>query len=138
MIKQKAPKDMTAVEFVAHLEMIASKEMLAKNLEGWSITLQGLRKELSEPAPNPFTPDQLAWMREEQRSGYKYAAIDFDGEVRFFDQRPMRDCTHWNKVTGSESKTVIRIPWLAGLLSVNDEEPLCFADYAPLEGADHV
>ena len=128
----KAPKDMTAMEFVAHLEILASREMLAKNLEGWSITLQGLRKELSEPAPNQFTPDQLAWMREEQRNGFNYAAIDFDGEVRLFERKPMKDCTHWNKNAGSNSKSNGKGSWLSKLLSVDDPEPLCFSDYAPL------
>ena len=133
MIKQKAPKDMTATEFVEHLELVASREMLAKNTEGWAITLQGIRRELSEPAPNPFTPDQLAWMREEQRNGYNYAAIDFDGEVRLFEKKPMKDCTHWNKITGSNSKSNGKGSWLSNLLTVDDPEPLCFADFAPLE-----
>lgn len=133
MIKQKAPKDMKATEFVAHLELIASREMLSKGTEGWAITLQGLRKELSEPAPNPFTDDQLAWMREEQRNGYNYAAIDFDREVRLFEKKPMKDCTHWNKIVGSCSKSNGKGSSLSKILSVDDPEPLCFADYAPLE-----
>ena len=133
MLKQKAPKDMTAVEFVAHLEIIASREMLAKNLEGWAITLQGLRKELSEPAPNPFTPDQLAWMRIKQGEGYRYAAMDFDNEVRLFGEKPDNDGTHWNGQSGYIEQSIGLWSWMRDYLSTDDPEPLCFADYAPLE-----
>ena len=139
MIKPKAPKDMTATEFVEHLELVASREMLAKNTEGWAITLQGIRRELSEPAPNPFTPDQLAWMREEQRNGFNYAGmncagITFGEAVELYEKKPMKDCTHWNKISGSNSKSSGNGSWLERFLSIDDPEPLCFADYAPLGG----
>lgn len=131
MINKKAPKDMTAVEFVEYL--VSRKEdekVLDVNVY---YTLEFLKGRLNEPAPNPFTPDQLAWMREEQRNGYNYAAIDFDGEVRLFEKKPMKDCTHWNKITGSNSKSNGKGSWLSNLLTVDDPEPLCFADFAPLE-----
>ena len=131
MIKQKAPKDMTATEFVEHLELVASREMLAKNTEGWAITLQGIRRELSEPAPNPFTPDQLAWMREEQRAGYNYAAKDCNGYVYIHTSFPQRLDYTWGSI--STKKTSAQRMFLSNVLSWNDPEPLCFADYAPLE-----
>ena len=125
----KGPKDMTVTEFIGLVE----KRYLTGNgcnMDHWINTLRMIAE---EPAPNPFTPDQLAWMRVEQRSGYNYAAIDFDGEVRLFEKKPMKDCTHWNKITGSNSKSNGKGSWLSKLLSVDDAEPLCFADYAPLE-----
>lgn len=133
MIRQKAPKDMTATEFVGHLELVASREMLAKNLEGWAITLQGLRKELSEPAPNPFTPDQLAWMREEQRNGYRYAARDRDGNCYLFTQKPIKEDHCWELEKQDHRYSDRRDGFLEKILSFDDPEPLCFADYAPLE-----
>lgn len=132
MIRQKAPKDMTATEFVAHLEIVASREMLTKNLEGWAITLQGLRKELLEPAPNPFTPDQLAWMRVEQEdNGFKYAAMNEPGIVSFFRDKPTRNINYWGTAYGSAKRS--STSFLVRMFSENDEEPFCFADYAPLE-----
>jgi hypothetical protein len=133
VIKQKAPKDMTATEFVAHLELVASREMLAKNLEGWAITLQGLRKELSEPAPNPFTPDQIAWMREEQRNGYQYAAKDLDGNCYLFTHMPIKEDHNWECEKQDHHYSDRRDGFLEKVLSFYDPEPLCFADYAPLE-----
>ena len=133
MIKQKAPKEMTAEEFVAHLEIIASREMLAKNTEGWAITLQGLRKELSEPAPNPFTPDQLAWMREEQRNGYKYAAKDLDGNCYLFTHKPIKEDHCWEIETQDHHYSDRRDGFLEKILSFYDSEPLLLSDYAPLE-----
>ena len=133
MIKPKAPKDMTATEFVAHLEIVASREMLAKNLEGWAITLQGLRKELLEPAPNPFTPDQLAWMREEQRNGYRYAAKDLDGNCYLFTHKPIKEDHCWELEKQDHRYSDRRDGFLEKILSFDDPEPLCFADYAPLE-----
>jgi len=134
MIKQKAPKDMTATEFVEHLELVASREMLAKNTEGWAITLQGLHKELSEPAPNPFTPDQLAWMRETQRSGYCFVAMDTGGNIWCYATKPFKSFDSW------EEKEPDRFPieitqfmFFDKFLSWDDPEPICFADYAPLE-----
>ena len=137
MLKQKAPKDMTAVEFVAHLEIIASREMLAKNLEGWAITLQGLRKELSEPAPNPFTPDQLAWMRVEQiYRKINYAACENNGTIVFFEDKPNKSMVaegRWASRLGYREVVASQYAFLADVLSPDDTEPLCFADYAPLE-----
>lgn len=126
MIKQKAPKDMTATEFVGHLELVASREMLAKNLEGWAITLQGLRKELSEPAPNPFTDDQLAWMREMQRMGFNYATQEgSQGFCYIYERNPKTDLGYFSRVG--------RLSFLSKCLVADDPEPMCFADYAPLE-----
>ena len=130
MLKQKAPKDMTVEEFIDLVE----RRYGTKEPTNMSVWINTLRMIADEPAPNPFTPDQIAWMREEQRSGYNYAAIDFDGEVRLFEKKPMKDCTHWNKITGSNSKSNGKGSALSKVLSVDDPKPLCFADYAPLEG----
>ena len=131
MIKQKAPKDMTATEFVAHLEIIASREMLAKNLEGWAITLQGLRKELSEPAPNPFTPDQLAVMREHQRNGINFAVNNSGFSLLFYKKKPYIENNVWKPLDGFVTSIQPSISFLGAALEIN--EVICFADYAPLE-----
>ena len=133
MIKLKAPKDMTAMEFVAHLEILASREMLAKNLEGWSITLQGLRKELSEPAPNQFTPDQLASMRECQRGNWNYAAMDENEVVFLYETAPSMDKEgYWEANNGCYQES--HLAFLSDVLCLDKKSFICFADYAPLEG----
>ena len=138
MIKQKAPKDMTFEEGIAYSEKVFKDGKESGCYSDGSLFtfaefFEFLHRRLKEPAPNPFTDDQLAWMREEQRNGYNYSAIDFDGEVRLFEKKPVKDCTHWNKITGSNSKSNGKGSALSKVLSVDDPEPLCFADYAPLE-----
>lgn len=134
MIKQKAPKDMTVTEFVNLVERRYAVGT-GCNMDAWINTLRLMAE---EPAPNPFTPDQLAWMREEQRNGFNYAGmncagITFGEAVELYEKKPMKDCTHWNKISGSKSKSGGEGSWLERFLSINDPEPLCFADYAPLE-----
>lgn len=131
MINKKAPKDMTAVEFVEYL--VSRKEdekVLDVNVY---YTLEFLKGRLNEPAPNPFTPDQLAWMRIKQGEGYQYAAMDFDNEVRLFGEKPDNDGTHWNGQSGYIEQSIGLWSWMRDYLSTDDPEPLCFADYAPLE-----
>ena len=132
MIKQKAPRDMTATEFVAHLEIIASREMLSKNTEGWAITLQGLHKELSEPAPNPFTPDQLASMRECQRGDWNYAAMDENDVVFLYETAPSIDKDgYWEANNGSYQES--HLAFLSDVLCLDKKSIIRLADYAPLE-----
>lgn len=126
----KAPKDMTAVEFVEYL--IARKEdekVLDVNVY---YTLEFLKGRLNEPAPNPFTPDQLAWMREEQRNGYRYAARDRDGNCYLFTQKPIKEDRCWVLEKQDHRYSDRRDGFLEKILSFDDPEPLCFADYAPL------
>ncbi len=132
MIKQKAPKDMTAVEFVEYL--IARKKdekVLDVNVY---YTLEFLKGRLNEPAQNPFTPDQLAWMRETQRSGYCFVAMDTGGNIWCYATKPFKSFDSW------EEKEPDRFPieitqfmFFDKFLSWDDPEPICFADYAPLE-----
>lgn len=137
MINQKAPRDMTAPEFVAHLKEIALKECKGNIGNGWAITISGLEAELVEPAPNPFTEDQLAWMRVEQRNGYHYATIDRDGAIWNWEEKPERKDLVW-RPNRNGLKRYAHMRFLQRVLSWGDPEPLCFADYAPLpKGADH-
>ena len=127
----KAPKDMTAVEFVEYL--IARKKdekVLDVNVY---YTLEFLKGRLNEPALNPFTPDQLAWMREEQRNGYRYAARDRDGNCYLFTQKPIKEDRCWELEKQDHRYSDRRDGFLEKILSFDDPEPLCFADYAPLE-----
>ena len=129
VIGQKAPKDMTAVEFVAMIEESGKSPLVSENDKFY--TLGWIKNKLNEPAPNPFTPDQLAWMREEQRAGYNYAAKDCNGYVYIHTSFPQRLDYTWDSI--SNKKTSAQRMFLSNVLSWNDPEPLCFADYAPLE-----
>lgn len=130
MIKQKAPKDMTVTEFIGLVE----KRYLTGNgcnMDHWINTLRMIAE---EPAPNPFTPDQLAWMREAQRSRYCFVAMDTGGNVWCYATKPFKSFDSW------EEKEPDRFPiditqfmFFDKILSWDDPEPLCFADYAPLE-----
>lgn len=129
MIKQKAPKDMTAVEFVEYL--IARKEdekVLDVNVY---YTLEFLKGRLNEPAPNPFTPDQLATMRELQRNGYCYASMDKCTGVYLYQSKPEKEKYGYWDCNGEMIEAYYE--FLGNALSWDDPEPLCFADYAPLE-----
>ena len=140
MINKKAPKDMTAVEFVEYL--VSRKEdekVLDVNVY---YTLEFLKGRLNEPAPNPFTENQIAVMLEYQKDGYKYAAKSSSGVVCVFKDKPCRVLLHANPVTretfGSwvtrESPfEVTSFEFLKKVTNWSDPEPLCFADYAPLE-----
>ena len=137
MIKQKAPKDMTATELVDHLI-----DRL-HNLGIDSFTEDELRYELNRPAINPFTPDQVTVMQEYQRDGYKYAAKSSSGYVCVFKNKPTIAVVYTNPATGEtfgrwvdrESPfDVTTFEFLKKSTSWGDPEPLRFADYAPLEG----
>ena len=90
---------------------------------------------IKEPAPNPFTPDQIAWMRVEQQDAYFYAAMDYDGEIHLFGEEPEEDGTHWNRTDNYSGQSLGLYSWLKDFLTPGGSF-LCFADYAPLEGAD--
>lgn len=129
MIKQKAPKDMTVSEFI---DLIAKRYLVGNgcNMDHWINTLRMIAE---EPAPNPFTPDQLAWMREEQRNGYQYAAKDLDGNCYLFTHMPIKEDHNWECEKQDHHYSDRRDGFIEKILSFYDPEPLRFADYAPLE-----
>ena len=133
MIKQKAPKDMTISEL---LELIDSGRTagLGSLVSHWSGTLRIISR---IPAPNPFTEDQIAVMRELQRNGMNYAAKDLCGEYWGFNQKPTKLTNGWSD-GGAEDNDwfptdITHLRFICDVLSWDDPEPLCFADYAPLE-----
>ena len=133
MIKQKAPKDMTVDEFIDLVE----RRYGTKEPTNMSVWINTLRMIADEPAPNPFTPDQIAWMRETQRSGSFYAAMDRDGSVCLYEKKPEKHCTEWlscGEKNGSTAAINGGFTFLSKHLSWDDPEPLCFADYAPITG----
>lgn len=135
MINKKAPKDMTATEFV---DFLINGNVLPSIPDDDSFIAVGVIKGVLEmPAPNPFTPDQLAWMRVEQMAGFLYSAVDRDGYISAYSYKPVKNKDDWgvsylrSHCFGNTSdKNPI---FLEKFLSCEDEEPLCFADYAPLE-----
>ena len=131
MIKQKAPKDMTVEEFIDLVE----RRYGTKEPTNMSVWINTLRMIADEPAPNPFTPDQIAWMRVEQQDAYFYAAMDYDGEIHLFGEEPEEDGTHWNRTDNYSGQSLGLYSWLKDFLTPGGSF-LCFADYAPLEGAD--
>lgn len=138
MIKQKAPKDMTFEEGIAYSEKVFKDGKESGCYSDGSLFtfaefFEFLHRRLKEPAPNPFTPDQLAWMREEQRNGYRYAARDRDGNCYLFTQKPIKEDHCWELEKQDHRYSDRRDGFLEKILSFDDPEPLCFADYAPLE-----
>lgn len=148
MIKQKAPKDMTTAELLDEYkkehrceackldEFCAGKApVIFNNGEFIPHCKEGriwLECKMKEPAPNPFTPDQLAWMREMQRGGVNYATTTHSPTVDFFKDKPDRGSGYWATKIGRDFSS--RSTFLSSVLLPEDSEPLCFADYAPLEG----
>ena len=129
MLKQKAPKDMTVEEFIDLVE----RRYGTKEPTNMSVWINTLRMIADEPAPNPFAPDQLAWMREEQRNGYRYAASDRDRNCYLFTHKPIKEDHCWELEKQDHHYSDRRDGFLESILSFDDPEPLCFADYAPLE-----
>jgi len=130
MNKPKAPKDMTGLELIN--ELIARFGNVS-GLEQCTYSVEQLREIAEEPAPNPFTEDQLAWMREEQRAGLRYAAMDENGNVYMYAACPRKRENEWwyNSYAGWQCRN-----FLQSVLSWEDDKPLCFADYAPLPEGD--
>lgn len=114
--------DLTAREFV---------DYLLKTRPGLVPTLAlPLDQALNETVDWVFTQDQIAWMRVEQSSGYKYAAADNDGLVYLYFSKPYKDEDgYWTINTDNESFSDPRDGFLADTLSWQDKEPLCFAHY---------
>lgn len=128
MVKQKAPKDMTAVEFVEYL--IARKKdekVLDVNVY---YTLEFLRGRLNEPAPNPFTEDQLAVMREYQRNGINFA-VNNNRVLLFYADEPKLEDHVWRSKKEPLFTISPELSFLGKELAILDI--ICFADYAPLE-----
>ena len=133
MIKQKAPKDMTVKEFV---DLVGKRYMVGNgcNMDAWINTLRMIAE---EPAKNPFTTDQLAVMRELQRNGLNYAAQD-DGESTYlYCKMPTKDygAGSWDTDENYENCPFV---FLVEVLSWADPEPLCFADFAPIDNESTV
>ena len=136
MIK-KAPKDMTAPEYEAHIESVLNTldKFVTKNDPDRELVkafIQLMRDELAKPAPNPFTVDQIGAMRECQRCGYGFAAMNYDRWVELHEERPERRNGKWES-SGDYFFVPVTSFWNK-VISPDDPEPLCFADYAPLEG----
>ena len=138
MIKQKAPKDMTAPEFETYIE--ENRQEIDNHInnklcnKGVVDIIDGIfefmRYSLRKPAPNPFTPDQLAVMREFQRDEYLYCARDNNGFAHIFREKPSKCGWCWES---GRDFDVVSYDFLMNATNFNDPEPLCFADYAPLE-----
>ena len=132
----KAPKDMNAPEFVAMIDDGGKPTTLSDSERLY--TLSFLKAKLAEPAPNPFTEDQLAWMREEQRTGFMFAWSDAKGYIWCSAATPSEKVVETGGWECAGCHGAGMGSFLRGLLSPDDPEPLCFADYAPLpKGADH-
>ena len=129
MIKQKAPKNMTVDEFIDLVE----KRYGTKEPTNTSIWINTLRMIAGEPAPNPFKPDQLAWMRIMQEMKFFYAVAGSDGSICLTEQKPVRDNNKNWLVSASYYTWFRKGIFLENYISFDDPEPLCFAEYAPLE-----
>jgi len=126
MIKQKAPKDMTATELVNHL----IDRLRELGIEAFSES--GLLYELNRPAPNPFTPEEIEYMKFLQSQlGYSYAAMLGEG-VFFFDGHPLKLRTDkWKEYAMGRSYSLKC--FLRRVLPKDGSDCICLADYAPLE-----
>ena len=136
MIKRKAPKDMSSSEFVDYVEAHLKKNLEDINGNVFDETVEReivdfLRERLEEPAPNPFTPDQIAVMRELQKSGYLYVAQDFNDEIYAYTDLPKKTDFSW---TCDKGMMEANFAFLKETLCWQDEKPLYLPDYAPLDG----
>lgn len=100
-----------------------------------------IEKLINSPVLNPFTDDQLAWMREMQRQKLNFACANIGGGIYLSEFKPNVD---ESGIVAGEWFFYLQPPktFLREFIHSGDE-PLCFADYAPLpEGepkeADHV
>lgn len=123
----KAPKDMTATEFVdvfAERYKDYDTQMLPI---ACAILMRGM---LKDPAPELFTQDQLATMREYQRDGVNYAANNSGRVLLFYKNKPVSEHSCWNAPGGVSFTLPPEQSFLGRVLAEN--EVICFADYAPL------
>ena len=125
MINPKSPKDLTVSEFI---NLVEKRYHTAEptNMNAWINTLRMIA---NEPAPDPFTLDQLAVFRELQRDGYLYAAKDWNGLMYVYRERPSRHGDNW-EANGGHLR--IEFDFIDAIISHDDSEPLCFSDYAPI------
>ena len=131
MIKQRAPKDTAISEL---LELIDSGRTagLGSLVSRWAETLRIISR---IPAPNPFTDNQIAWFGVMRECGMEYAAMDVFNFVTVYEKKPVKQGASWLFNDGG----VLVMPkssFLNKVLTSDDPEPLCFADYAPLEEKD--
>ena len=132
----KSPKDMSAVEFVDYL--INGSVLPSVPDDASFIQVRIIKDALKKPAPNPFTPDQLAVLRELQRNGFGYAAKDPCDTVFAYENEPEQDEEgYWTAEKVGGNYIELPFEFLAEALDSEDKKPLCFADCAPLEGAEH-
>ena len=136
MIKQKAPKDMTFEEGIAYSEKVFKDGKESGCYSDGSLFtfaefFEFLHRRLKEPAPNPFTPDQLAVMREHQRNGINFAVNNSGFSLLFYKKKPYIENNVWKPLDGFVTSIQPSISFLGAALEIN--EVICFADYAPLE-----
>ena len=136
MINKKAPKDMTFEEGIAYSEKVFKdgKESGCYS-DGSRFTFEEffdfLHRRLKEPAPNPFTPDQLAVMREYQRNGINFA-VNNNRVLLFYADEPKREDHVWRSKKEPLFTISPELSFLGKELAILDV--ICFADFAPLEG----
>ena len=130
MNKPKAPRDMSVEAFIDLVEKRYHAEE-PTNMNAWINTLRMIAE---EPAQNPFTPDQLATMRELQRNGFGYAAKDPCDTVFAYENEPEQDEDgYWTAEKTGGNCIKLPFEFLAEALDSEDKKSFCFADYAPLD-----
>ena len=117
----KAPKDMTAPEFV---EYLCADDVIVPTMK------QILRDMMKLPAPNPFTPDQIATMREYQRNGINFA-VNNNRVLLFYADEPKLEDHVWKSKNDPLFTISPDLSFLGKELA--SLEVICFSDYAPLE-----
>ena len=140
MIKPKAPKDMMAEEFINFAQERYESTPKNAGSDGMLSSVymfELLREYLTLSAMNPCTPDELAWMRVEQKDGWNYAAMDWNKSVYLYIKKPKRHGDNWQAEKCGEHKLMDN-RFLSNCLNRGDQEPLCFADYAPLNNESAV
>lgn len=141
MIKPKAPKDMMAEEFVNFAQERYESTPKNAGSDGMLSSVymfELLREYLTLSAMNPFTPDQLSWMREEQKSGFEYAWCDKKGYVWCSAAQPSVGVIETGGWECAGCHGVGLGSFLQRILSADDPAPLCFADFAPLNNESTV
>ena len=135
MIKQKAPKDMTFEEGIAYSEKVFKDGKESGCYSDGSLFtfaefFEFLHRRLKEPVPNPFTPDQLAVMREYQRNGINFA-VNNNRVLLFYADEPKLEDHVWKSKKEPLFTISTDLSFLGKELAILDT--ICFADYAPLE-----
>lgn len=76
----------------------------------------------------PLTSDQLAWMREMHRNGFRYLAQDADESVFAFMHRPIKNDNYWADQQYGDYIDITGLGFIADLVSWEDQEPLAITD----------